>query len=212
MSNDAIERIEQDGFVGEIHYDEDPMSPVDAMDQLGTLVTWHRRSCWQEDGEKVFGTPNDFMERAKREGWVWVNVGLIDHSGQSFYLISEDTRKRTQRRGDDAHPMDPGGWDSGQVGFLYTTKDRFKEVMDTNLHRWRVRAKEALESELETWDEYARGAVYGYVVKAPGGEVIESCWGFYGDESVKAEMKAAMDHAVKAAKDAERMERETFAL
>lgn len=212
MRSEAIETIEREGFVGEIHYDEDAQAPYDWCDMLGTLVTWHRRFCPQMDGEKQFGTPQDFLDQAKEGGWVWVNVGLIDHSGQSFYLIAEETRKRKQRQGDDAHPMDPGGWDSGQVGFMYCTKERFVEVVDTKTHRWRVRAKAVLESELETWDQYVSGQVYGYTVKSPDGEVIDSCWGFYGDESVKADMVEALDSAVRQAQGAERMERENFAL
>lgn len=41
-NSDAVETIEQDGFVGRIFQDEDPTSPKD-WDQLGTFVTWHRR-------------------------------------------------------------------------------------------------------------------------------------------------------------------------
>jgi hypothetical protein len=64
---------------------------------------------------------------------------------------------------------------------------------------WRARAREVIDAEVETYDQYLRGDVYGYILekevtveeKCPHcGEVIntytameevDSCWGFYGN-------------------------------
>lgn len=73
------------------------------------------------------------------------------------------------------------------------------KIIPTTEENWREVADHYLECEMETYDQYLRGDVYGYVltktvveqVKCPHcGEVIreyeeeveeDSCWGFYGD-------------------------------
>lgn len=58
-------------------------------------------------------------------------------------------------------------WDSGQVGFIYST-----ETDDIKL----------LEAEIEIYDHYINGRMYGYVLEDKDGEEIDSTWGFYGDD------------------------------
>ena len=91
-------------------------------------------------------------------------------------------------------------WDAGCVGFIYVTKKRiFNECGGITEENWKERADKYLEGEMETYDQYCRGEVYGFrliktVVKQEKcphcGEVIreyeeeteeDSCWGFYGD-------------------------------
>ena len=91
-------------------------------------------------------------------------------------------------------------WDAGCVGWIYASKERiFNECMGITEENWQERADEILESEVETYDLYLRGEVYGFVLtkkvieqeKCPHcGEIIreyededdvDSCWGFYGD-------------------------------
>lgn len=175
MSREAVETLAKDGFTAEILHDEDPMSPKE-WDQLGTLVTWHRSYCFDQDGRKVFGSPAEFLGAAKEGGWIFLPVAMIDHSGISLY---EGTR---------AHICDPGGWDSGQVGFIYTTPERMK-VIGTPTSE----VENVLRGELEQWDQYVTGDVYGVVVSGPDSGVRESCWGFYGLEYAKQEAQEMLD-------------------
>jgi hypothetical protein len=91
-------------------------------------------------------------------------------------------------------------WDAGCVGFIYVTKKTIlKECGGITEENWKERADEYLEGEMETYDQYCRGEVYGFrlikmTIKQETcphcGEVIseyeeeteeDSCWGFYGD-------------------------------
>ena len=120
-------------------------------------------------------------------------------------------------------------WDAGCVGFAYITKEKaMKElreyVFDENGKRimiehysdsgfvthsfktnpltdetWKARAREVIDTEVETYDKYLCGDVYGFILekevtveeKCPHcGEVIniytktqeeDSCYGFFGD-------------------------------
>lgn len=91
-------------------------------------------------------------------------------------------------------------WDSYPVGFVYVTKKTiFLECCGITEENWKERADKYLEGEVETYDQYLRGDVYGFTLTKTVieqelcphcGEVIseyeeeveeDSCWGFYGD-------------------------------
>jgi hypothetical protein len=175
MSDDTIEEVTHEdhgGWKAEIKYDTEPQSPKD-WDQLGTLVTWHRRGHWDEDGRKVFGDPSDFLEQAKENNWRYIAVGAYEHGGITIFELGK------------GGPGTNCPWDSGQIGYIYTTPERSNEIMGKDATEQQVR--EALQSEIKTWDQYMRGEVYGVVVKGPDGEERESCWGMYGFEYAKEE-------------------------
>lgn len=113
----------------------------------------------------------------------------------------EDQRTEQRLRKDVAliHPLylyDHGGitismgafsdrWDSGQVGWIYMTRG----VLDREFGGDVERGEACLEGEVETYDNYLTGSVYGYEVwehekgDAPeDGELTDSCWGFFGDD------------------------------
>lgn len=85
-------------------------------------------------------------------------------------------------------------WDSGMVGYIYITYDKIKKEMmrpgqKKNQYtkikhvtkKDRERAKTYLIGEIETYDQYLTGEVYGFVNSDPDGWVDdESCWGFFG--------------------------------
>lgn len=178
MRQEPIETIEQEGFVARLYQDEEPESPKD-WDQLGTLVTWSRDYYFDVDGQKRFGEPSDFLEMAAEKGWVYLPVGMIDHSGISLYV------------GSSSHPMDFGGWDSGQVGFIYATPESMR-LIGTPAEE----VEKVLAAEVEQWDQYVTGDVYGYVIDGPDGEHRDSCWGFYGLDYAKQEMKEQLRYVI----------------
>jgi hypothetical protein len=84
-------------------------------------------------------------------------------------------------------------WDSGRVGFIYATR---KDILDN----WggkkltkdlRQKAHDLLVAEVQDYDDYLTGNVYGYVLEDEDGEELWSCWGYAGDtavEQIKSEM------------------------
>lgn len=162
-------------------------------------------------------------------------------------------------------------WDSGQVGWIYATKERFiketgykeSELFETDKHRLPVigervklkgheekgeygfglvkeikdnqvtvdfdynkslstrksenvitvtldeisevmseRAKEMLEGEVEIYDQYLQGNIYGFVIEKKikceccnnvETEEIDSCWGFYGNDPFENGMSDHID-------------------
>lgn len=184
---DPVDTIEKDGFTMKLYIDEDPTSPKE-WDQFGTLVTWHRSYVFDEDGKKAFGEPGEFIEQAKREGWIYLPVFMYEHSGISLSAGSFN---------------DP--WDSGQVGFIYATREKMKAEYEGHYkpRSWAGRARKLLLCEIKTWDTYVTGDVYGYVIENEDGDHEDSCWGFYGYEYAKAEALGALDYAIEAERKAD---------
>ena len=75
------------------------------------------------------------------------------------------------------------GWDSGQVGYVYATADSVREsfMVKRVTAKVRERALDTLRSEIEVFDSYIRGEVYGFTVETPDGDVLDSCGGYIGD-------------------------------
>lgn len=158
-----------------IYYDDDPMPPWD-WDLFGTLIHWHPDYGFPDFAARR--TPDEFREWAKENDAIMLPVYLYDHSG---------LRMSTS----DFLMYDSGGWDSGQIGYIYVTR---AEVLE-EWSRRRMSAKlrqlviENLRGVVEVIDQYLSGNVYGFVIEDArseiGPEIIHSCWGFYGYEPEK---------------------------
>lgn len=171
----AVETYENDTLKLVIIQDDMVESPRE-WDNLGTMVCWHRR---YDLGDEQIKHPDDWIrslvnadddeeitdvwDEAYKQ-YVILPLYLYDHSGITM---------RTY----------PFGcpWDSGQVGYIYCEKG--KEGLSDE------RIKEVLIGEVETYDQFLTGDVYGFVLYKKTkcnecGHVEEenedSCWGFYG--------------------------------
>jgi hypothetical protein len=124
--------------------------------------------------------------KQERGATVILSLGLIDHSGISMYV------------GSGAHPHDPGGWDSGQVGVIFDTTDTRKECEMENASREDI--ERALRGEAHTYDQFLRGEVYCYAVTDPAGVHVDSCCGYLGDlEYVRGQANDAAEYGARAA-------------
>jgi hypothetical protein len=181
VTEHVIEQYVTNGYTVKIMQDPDPShaDPRDA-DNLGLMVAeGHRRYTL---GDRPFSSSipewdaavaiiEEFapdgaaiMERltARFGATVVLPLYLLDHSGLAM------------RTG--PFREDPGSWDSGIVGFIFDTA-RTREQCGTPDER----IEEVLRSEVQTYDAFLQGEVYGYVVEAPDGEEVESCWGYVGE-------------------------------
>lgn len=194
--NDEIYRvhIEQDDLA------ESPRSEYNDAN-IGHMMCWHRKYDLGDYEDNDWSSPLDMMEdliskhytlsRAKsfsqqwksleRKGYVFLPLYLYDHSG-----ITMSTAKFSCP------------WDSGQVGWIYTTKEEFLRIaygytdgtgktIKPNVKNWRQEALKRLEEEVRCYDMYLQNEVYGYVTDkwdSSGKSWIEddSCWGFYSDK------------------------------
>jgi len=56
----------------------------------------------------------------------------------------------------------------------------------------KAKALKIAQSEVETYDQFLRGEVYGYKIDDNG----DSCWGYYGQEECMAEAKSVVDSMI----------------
>lgn len=106
-------------------------------------------------------TPNQIMKILTEQlGYFFMPLYLYDHSGLMMSVKSfNDT------------------WDSGAVGWIYTTKDRAKELWGSDY--WdEERAIKEMTDEVELYNAYLSGEAYGIII-APQDDpsAKESCWG-----------------------------------
>jgi len=105
-------------------------------------------------------------------------------------------------------------WDSGMVGYIFLTHKRFDEETswkDETLEAKKQHAERVLKGEVETYDQYLRGDIYGFVAEKASvceccstveWEETDSCWGFYGtdeDNGMKDHLSPEYHEALKAA-------------
>ena len=192
----------------EIKTDDCPESPRD-WDNLCTMVCWHRhynigdkhdfddvdelleRLCYEilyKEDEEIYGLHwQDKLKMLDESNLILIKpINMYDHSGITVSTSS-------------GYPYNDR-WDAGCVGFIYVTKKKiFEECLDITEENWKERADQCLEGEMQTYDDYLKGDVYGYELTKKVtvqdtcphcGEVIreyedevedDSCWGFYGD-------------------------------
>lgn len=181
----------EDGTVLKIFYDDEVESPRTSCDNLGTMVCWHNRYSLGDEHsysdsrdffeslvyqftdleeEKVEEMEMDLLMEIVKENAVILPLYLFDHS-----VIRMRTSDFCDR------------WDSGQVGWVYVThEDVINEYGFLNLET----AEKVLKSEVQNYDMFLSGDVYGFILEDAVGNVIDSCWGFYGLEYLEVELKS----------------------
>jgi len=80
-------------------------------------------------------------------------------------------------------------WDSGQIGFVFVTKEKLKkEYSVKRIGKITLeKAKRVLEAEIKTYSQYVNGEVFGFKIteqKNNETENIDSCSGFYEIDEV----------------------------
>ena len=149
--------------------DTDPTSPAE-QDNLGEIAY-----C---SSKYALGT-----ESVSRERLVEISKGILDGSliGMPVwaYVHSGATIRAAY-----SNPFSCP-WDSGQSGFVYTTKEKAIKAFGKAYMTIATRDKtlKCLVAEVEAFDQYLTGDVYGYIVEElvdGDWKQLDSCWGFYG--------------------------------
>jgi len=205
---DTIETGKINGYTWEISSDPYVENPRLDMDHDNTMVCFNRK---YDLGDKQLTDPRDLgkehafatficevegleyeysdwglsEEQVERIGkWIEKNLlvldlYLYDHSG-----ITMSTTPFSSR------------WDSGQVGYIYMTREQARKVtgMKRLTAKGEAKALDYMRADVETYDQWLRGDVYGYTVTDPNGEEVDSCWGYYGTEAAIAGARESIEY------------------
>lgn len=201
----------------EIDYDPEPMNPRTEWDSAGTMVCWHSRY-YLGDMEKYGKSSRPISENYQEPIDLLYELAGIDRSeyqeeqyektGVYDDMDKADLYAKIEERGTIIKGLflyDHSGitistgrfscpWDSGQVGWIYITKETIEKEGWTP-----EQADKYLEGEVEIYDNYLTGEIYGFRIKDAEDNVIESCWGYYGDGGKKdmiKECKSSIDYYI----------------
>ena len=82
------------------------------------------------------------------------------------------------------------GWDSGQIGYIYMTKET---AIEEGLSE--ETAYKRMNQEIKTLDDWIRGECFGYEITDAEGWHIDACGGFLGDiDYCKKEAESVADY------------------
>ena len=156
----------------EIVNDQYPENPREFYGNLAIMACFHKRYNLGDETSFVtsdFNSWEEFKEflltKASPKAVCVKPLYLYDHSGLTIATTPFSCR-----------------WDSGQIGFVYTTKAKIRENYGVKrvTKRMLALAKKCIDAEVEEYDAYLRGDVYGWeITNLETGQVIDSCYGYY---------------------------------
>lgn len=175
---DLVKEVKHAGKTVKVFYDPDPINPQKDYDNLTTIAHWHRR---YDLGLKLPEqcTADEIITVGKDNGdpvLAILPLYLYEHSGISI----------------STGPFSCS-FDSCQVGWAFVLQSQSKLMGCEDYNREQY--EEAIRGDIETYDNYLTGQVFGYQVVGRDGEVLDSCWGYIGDsEYCLSEGKLACEY------------------
>jgi hypothetical protein len=163
----------------EIHQDDDPSNPRED-DNLGTMVCFHNRY-------NLGDTPHGY-DFNNYDSWAGLKEAILNDNPKAIILpiyMYDHSGITINTTGFHCN------WDSGQIGFIFISREKIREEYSAKNVSAKLRARVTtyLEGEVETYDQYLRGEIYGFVAKDEDGEEIDSCWGYYDKDHMVDEAK-----------------------
>lgn len=190
---ETYKTIEYRGYTIKIVYDTDSESPR-VWDNIGTIYSNHRD--YNPDGHtlsELLENPDyqdedgNFDRDEFDKDYIWLKVYAYIHGGITIRCTPLNCR-----------------WDSGLFGFIVAKKEEAMKIC--GFKTWGEEEAKKVDSilrgEIETLNYYYTGSVYGYIVEKDG-EVMDACYGFYGDDGlrqIKTDCRDLIDYWVKKAR------------
>lgn len=166
-------------------------NPFKACDCEPDIIGWHRNYDFNTRKEDNHKDPKEFLAEAKENNYLVLPLYMYEHSGIAF---------STSRNG---YPFNCP-FDSDMFGFIFLTREKIAEWHgEKYAKRITKKRKETLLKQLENsvnlLNDYVSGDVYGYVIEDTEGEVLDSCYGYYGDyvENALKEARSCAEWHVK---------------
>ncbi len=170
-----------------IHYDNYTESPREWCN-LGTIVAAHHRYNLSDVAFPQAGDHGSLLDDFKTylandqsltlSDVIYLPVYMYEHSGIAISSTPFNCR-----------------WDSGQLGFIYVTKQQIYKDYSVKRISPKLLATitNILNNELELYDHYLQGYCYEYRIY-DNNECIDSCGGFLGElKDIKIQIREQID-------------------
>lgn len=161
----VIEERTVNTYTIKIYQDEDPLNPREEWENFGNMVCFHKRYILGDKHKWDVESFREFLEENEKN-IICLNLYLYDHSGITM-----------------SYSPFSCAWDSGCIGIIYVTYEEIRKEYGIKRITEVIKEKviNRLTTEIEIYDRYLTGEVYGYVIEDSEGENIDSCWGYYED-------------------------------
>lgn len=173
-----------DKYQIDIMPDDMPDSPRN-WDNMGTMICFHR--------DAILGDKHDY-DHSDYNGWSEMEKAIIANEDVAVILplyVYQHGGMTMNTTGFHC------GFDSGQVGFIFVSKKVLRKEYGVKYVTQKVRDKalKVLLGEVETYDQYLTGDIYGYrITDTETDEKLDSCWGFYGSDYCMEEAKRIVEY------------------
>jgi len=198
---DESVHIEQyKGYTIKIEYDLNAMNPRKEFDNMGTMVTWKRGYTLGDKQPRM--DKYDYFAEVIR-GSTAGNGRMYNSYWYPLYECSSgsDVRLRV------GEWMEP--YDDSQIGWIYVSKaDVRKEYGIKHVkENHKLLVQRVLKGEVEEYNAYLSGEVYGWTVVGWSGEdpnyMFDSVWGYYDYDYCLSDAKICVDYLVRKNGEAE---------
>jgi hypothetical protein len=178
--------IEYKGHIIKIETDDCPPNPRTEFDSCCKMVCFHKNHKLGDETDYNRSDYNSWDELKKdivkqENAVIILPLYLYDHSGITISTTPFSCR-----------------WDSGQVGFVYMTRESIKN--DFGIKRLTKKAltkiQEIIKSEVKVYDDYLTGNVYSYQIYLKDNDnVIDlgACSGYFGYEPDESKWDVLLD-------------------
>lgn len=197
----VVETIEYKGYKINIYQDDCDESPRE-WDNLGKMLCSHRR--YNLGDEQLENYNHSFWNDFTR--YIQNKYNIVDYDEKETYLYDNCSEELTEKGEEKINkwikdniivlPLylyDHSGitistsefscrWDSGQVGYIFVDFETIKKEYGVKRvsKKLKEKVKKVLKSEVNTYDDYIRGNIYGFMIEDEFGNEEGGCWGFYG--------------------------------
>ena len=195
------------GLVAKIYWDESPENPREMFDHAGTIVGVEQRN-QQVPTDKgfasfrkgeVLGFIMDYI--LSKEALIKVEEleESLSYKKRDSFIEEEANRDAvilgiTQSQ--DGSMFADSDWNEyGVDGIAFMTKATVIKEYGSWDDETRSKATNLLKAEVSELGSWCSGNVYGYIVEDEAGEVVDSCWGFYGLDYCEQEAREALKSA-----------------
>jgi hypothetical protein len=181
---EPFETFEHAGLTVELHQDTDAGDPFEEMDQAAELVWLNREQAYKNVNGHVSLDHDHYLDPDRLTS---VAHGARYLTLMRGYLV--------------AIPFEFYDYGSGgyRTSLVSIDSDRAAGFVCVSPKGIEVTGApdplEAAKQDFEVWRAWVEGEVSGYVVENAEGEVLDSCWGFYGElDYVRKEAKEAAEY------------------
>jgi len=182
----TVKIAKNDTHVLKIMQDTDVESPRKDFDNLGTMICFHSK--YNLGDNHNYSDPRDLLEDLVNQIDPDIDLNVMNMESLMEIIEKKYIIKPLYLYDHSGLSMNTTGfscnWDSGQIGWTHVSNEKaLKECDGLEV------AEKCLVSEVETYDQYLRGDVFGFFFEDSEGDIIESCFGFYGLENIESELQ-----------------------